>query len=129
MKAAADLKGPTINSIPIYDATIQPDREKKSRVPLHGDSVIHWMPIIFQRLIYREVGENPQGERRMLPKGLIFQRSWFCRSHDYFKRPGTGRIPQLCCQYEQNAEVRIILTADTWHQNLYWGCSTPCSRC
>lgn len=70
MAAAAELEPPAINSMPIFNEEIQPDREKEikgfrfmgQRYTLDAD--------IFQRLVYREVKENSRGERRMLPKGL-----------------------------------------------------------
>ena len=64
-----ETQPPQINSIPIFDEELQPDRESEikgfrfmgQRYTLDAD--------IFQRLIYREVKENKAGERR-LPQGL-----------------------------------------------------------
>jgi len=115
------IKGPAINSIPIFDATLQPDREAEiqgfrfmgQRYTVDAD--------IFQRLIYREVGENPAGERRMLPKGL-----------DIPATLGSGEASQILedlgeYQYDRYPEnmdkmqqYLAGLTEASWHQNLYW---------
>ncbi|MGE5398467.1 MAG: DUF3160 domain-containing protein [Chitinophagales bacterium] len=70
IREASRLEPPAINSVPVFDKNIQPDREKEikgfrfmgQRYTLDAD--------VFQRLVYREVDENSQGERRVLPKGL-----------------------------------------------------------
>lgn len=64
------LNPPAINSIPIYDANIQPDREKTVKGFRFMGQRFTPDASIFQRLIYREVGENSAGQRRMLPRGL-----------------------------------------------------------
>lgn len=115
------LKAPQINSIPIFDAEIQPDRNREilgyrfmgQRYTLDAD--------IFQRLIYRDVGENTQGERRMLPRGLDIPAA--------FGSPVASQILQDLGDYEyenyqrnmsrmQNYTAGLDLSA--WTQNLYW---------
>lgn len=64
------LNPPALNSIPIYDANIQPDREKTVKGFRFMGQRFTPDASIFQRLIYREVGENSAGQRRMLPRGL-----------------------------------------------------------
>ncbi|HWQ74487.1 MAG TPA: DUF3160 domain-containing protein [Syntrophomonas sp.] len=122
VKAAATLKGPSINSIPIYDANIQPDREKEikgfrfmgQRYTLDAD--------IFQRLVYREVGENPQGERRMLPKGLdIPAVMGSAEAQKILKDLGEEEYPNYSANMSKMQQYVSSLSADTWHQNLYWG--------
>lgn len=118
---AALLKGPAINSIPIFDPSLQPDREEEvkgfrfmgQRYTVDAD--------IFQRLIYREVGENPQGEKRMLPKSLDI--------------PAALGSPEAISILQQSGEFsysnypenmnrlqqHIASLADNeWRQNLYW---------
>lgn len=59
-----------INTMPIYDESIEPDRDAATvgcrimgqRYSLDAD--------VFQRLVYREVGEDGNGARRMLPQVL-----------------------------------------------------------
>ncbi|WP_084062084.1 DUF3160 domain-containing protein [Desulfofundulus thermosubterraneus] len=70
LEAARELPPPTINSMPIFDETIQPDREKEIKGFRFMGQRFTVDAAIFQRLVYREVKENSRGERRMLPRGL-----------------------------------------------------------
>ncbi len=121
-KAAADIKGPSINSIPIFDASIQPDREKEikgfrfmgQRYTVDAD--------IFQRLIYREVGENQQGERRLLPKGLdISAAMGSTESKNILKNMGEENYSNYSKNMSRMQQYISSLPDETWHQNLYWG--------
>ena len=67
---AAKLQPPQINSMPIFDETLQPDRQAEISGFRFMGQRFTLDASVFQRLIYREVGENSQGERRMLPKAL-----------------------------------------------------------
>ena len=69
-QAIAKLKPPAVNSIPIYDESIQPDREAAVKAFRFMGQRFTLDASIFQRLVYREVGENSRGERRMLPSAL-----------------------------------------------------------
>ena len=64
------LQPPAVNSIPVFDETIQPDREREIKGFRFMGQRYTLDAAVFQRLIYREVKENSQGERRTLPKGL-----------------------------------------------------------
>jgi len=64
------LDPPEINSLPIFDETVQPDRGSVIKGFRFMGQRFTLDASIFQHLIYREVGENSKGERRMLPKGL-----------------------------------------------------------
>ena len=70
MQAAGELEPPAINSVPIFDADLQPDREQEIKGFRFMGQRFTPDASIFQRLIYREVEENSQGERRMLPRAL-----------------------------------------------------------
>lgn len=120
-KAAAKIKGPSINSIPIFDASIQPDREKAvngfrfmgQRYTLDAD--------IFQRLIYREVGENQQGERRVLPKGLDIPAALgSVEAGVILKDMGETDYQNYSSNMAKMQKYISDLPADRWHQNLYW---------
>jgi hypothetical protein len=65
-----ELDPPAINSIPVFDESIQPDREHEIKGFRFMGQRFTLDAAIFQRLIYREVKENSQGQRRTLPKGL-----------------------------------------------------------
>jgi hypothetical protein len=66
-EAGSRIKGPAINSVPIFDATIQPDRERKSRVRFMDR--LHPGCGIFQAWSDREVGK-PAGRTPAAPNGL-----------------------------------------------------------
>lgn len=121
LQEARRIKAPAINSVPIFDARLQPDREKEisgfrfmgQRYTVDAD--------IFQRLVYREVGENPQGERRLLPKGLDIPAALGSKEalsllqdmgeYDYERYPDNMKKLN---QYLSGVNDRI------WQQNLYW---------
>ncbi|MEN6350614.1 MAG: DUF3160 domain-containing protein [Syntrophomonas sp.] len=122
IKAAAAVKGPAINSIPIYDASIQPDREREitgfrfmgQRYTIDAD--------IFQRLVYREVGENPQGKRRLLPKGLdIPSAMGSAEAGNILRSWGEEEYPNYAKNMTRMQEYISSLPTEYWHQNLYWG--------
>lgn len=121
LKAAKNIKSPAINSIPIFDKTIQADREKEikgfrfmgQRYTLDAD--------IFQRLIYRDVEENPQGERRMLPKGLDIPATLgSTEARNILKAMGEENYQNYTQNRDRMQRYISGLAADTWHQNLYW---------
>lgn len=118
---AQKLKPPQINSIPIFDENLQPDREAEikgfrfmgQRYTLDAD--------VFQRLIYREVKENKAGERRLLPRGLDIPAAMGSQEAvailkdlgdwDYAKYP------------ENMGEMQSYINSldkSSWTQNLYW---------
>lgn len=120
-KKISQLQPPAINSIPIFDAELQPDKEREikgfrfmgQRYTLDAD--------IFQRLVYREVLENPSGERRNLPSGLDIPAAMGSnealaildeRGHTAYE------------DYSRNMEKMRSYTKDLpvqqWTQNLYW---------
>jgi hypothetical protein len=70
LEGARKLAPPAINSMPIFDETIQPDREKEIKGFRFMGQRFSLDASIFQRLVYRDVKENAQGQRRMLPRGL-----------------------------------------------------------
>ncbi|MEN6327705.1 MAG: DUF3160 domain-containing protein, partial [Syntrophomonas sp.] len=122
MKAVAAVKGPSINSIPIYDANIQPDREREikgfrfmgQRYTIDAD--------VFQRLVYREVGENPQGERRMLPKGLDIPAAMgSAEAGNILRSWGEEKYPNYTKNMTRMRQYISSLPTESWHQNLYWG--------
>lgn len=120
MKAAAGIKGPAINSMPIFDATIQPDREKDikgfrfmgQRYTVDAD--------IFQRLIYREVGENQHGERRVLPKGLdIPATTGSAEAKNILKDMGEEKYQNYSRNMNKMQSYAVILTVTAWVKNIY----------
>ncbi len=111
-----------INSIPVFDEAIQPDREKVTvgmrlmgqRYTLDAD--------VFQRLVYREVKENAAGDKRMLPKALDIPAAMGSDTAlDILKKEGEFAYKN----YEENmtgmrkkiSEIKEKI----WQSNLYWG--------
>ncbi len=116
------LEGPNINSIPIFDEDIQPDRENDikgfrfmgQRYTLDGD--------IFQRLIYRDVKEDSKGNRRMLPKALDIPAA--IGSEEAYSILETQGDTNFANYKENMNKLRKYigdLDEKTWTQNLYWG--------
>lgn len=119
-KLAKKLAPPVINSIPIFDASIQPDRQEEilgfrfmgQRYTLDAE--------VFQHLIYREVTENPAGERRMLPSGLDVPAAMgSSTANTILKNEGAFAFQN----YRENMskmQKHITGLTDEWQQNLYW---------
>ncbi|NLK00007.1 MAG: DUF3160 domain-containing protein [Clostridia bacterium] len=70
MKETANLDPPAINSMPIFEEEIQPDREQEIKGFRFMGQRFTLDAAIFQRLVYRDVGKNSRGARRMLPRAL-----------------------------------------------------------
>lgn len=115
------LDPPAINSIPIYDATIQPDRKQEIKGFRFMGQRFTPDASIFQRLIYREVGENEMGERRMLPNGLDIPAAMGSQEA-YAILQEMGETNYL--KYPENMDMlrKDIASLDVgiWTQNLYW---------
>jgi Protein of unknown function (DUF3160). len=121
MAASQNLKAPAINSMPIFDETIQPDRENEikgfrfmgQRYTLDAD--------VFQRLIYREVKETPEGERRMLPKGLDIPAAMGSdEAYSILQEMGETRYVNYPENMNKMRSYISGLDKTTWTQNLYW---------
>ena len=64
------MPAPQINSMPIYDESIEPDRDEAITGYRFMGQRFTLDASIFQNLIYRSVKENSDGLRRMLPDAL-----------------------------------------------------------
>ncbi len=115
------LNPPAINSIPIYSAEIQPDREQSVKGFRFMGQRFTPDASIFQRLIYREVGENSTGQRRMLPRGLDIPAAIGSREA-YSILDETGETDYERYPENMNHLRKDIASLDTgiWTQNLYW---------
>lgn len=121
LEAAGELAPPAINSIPIFDETIQPDREREIKGFRFMGQRFSLDASIFQRLCYRDVKENPQGERRMLPKGLDIPAA-LGSEEAYAILECMGETDYE--MYPENmAKIREYvagLDEETWTRDLYW---------
>lgn len=122
IKAVNKLQPPLINSIPIFDETIQPDREREIKGFRFMGQRFTIDAFIFQRLVYREVKENSQNERRMLPKGLDIPAALGSReAYDILKAMGETDYRDYSRNMALLQEGLTYLDQGIWTQNLYWG--------
>ncbi|HAG07575.1 MAG TPA: hypothetical protein DCL13_05305 [Peptococcaceae bacterium] len=120
--AAGELAPPAINSIPIFDAASQPDREKEIKGFRFMGQRFTLDAAIFQRLVYREVGENSKGERRMLPKGLDIPAAMGSKeAYAILEAAGDTDYKHYPEKMEKLRSYISGLDPQTWKQNLYWG--------
>ncbi len=123
------LEPPQINSMPIFNAAIQPDREKEIKGFRFMGQRFTIDAAIFQRLVAREVG--PKGEPcanapfangRMLPKGLDIPSAMGSKEAlNILKNQGEA---QYACYPENMSKMQSYiagLQTESWTQNLYWG--------
>jgi len=121
LEAAGELEPPAINSMPIFDETIQPDREKEIKGFRFMGQRFTLDASVFQRLIYREVKENSRNEMRMLPRGMDIPAA-MGSTEAYNILQAAGETDYR--NYPENmAKMKAYITGlskETWNQNLYW---------
>lgn len=119
--AVEKLEPPDINSMPIFDETIQPDRAKEIKGFRFMGQRFTLDASVFQRLVYREVGENNKGERRMLPKGLDIPAAMGSKEAyailEEMGETGYEKYPENMKKMQGHIAG---LGGGTWTQNLYW---------
>ncbi|WP_192807791.1 DUF3160 domain-containing protein [Desulfosporosinus sp. OT] len=117
----AKLESPAINSMPIFDKTLQPDRDKEIKGFRFMGQRFTVDAAVFQNLVYREVEENNKGQRRMLPKGLDIPASMGSQEAyailDVLGETGYEKYPENMKKIQSH-----FATSDSaaWTQNLYW---------
>jgi hypothetical protein len=122
MAATSKLEPPAINSIPIFDEDIQPDREREIKGFRFMGQRFTLDASVFQRLVYREVKENSQGERRMLPKALDIPAA--IGSGEAYAILEAERETDYAGYPEKMGKLQEYIAGldeETWTQNLYWG--------
>jgi len=135
VESAKKLEAPQINSIPIFEASLQPDREEEIKGFRFMGQRFTIDASIFQRLLYREVGDktkscldyDPQqasclAGARCLPKGLDIPAAMGSEAAlDILEEEGES---QYACYSENMNRLKNYLASlgtDIWTQNLYWG--------
>lgn len=121
LEATDKLAPPAINSIPIFDETIQPNREQEIKGFRFMGQRFSIDAAIFQRLCYRDVKENSQGQRRMLPKGLDIPAA--LGSDEAYTILDSMSETDYKLYPENMAKVREYVTGldeKTWTRDLYW---------
>ncbi len=115
------LEPPAVNSIPIFDETIQPDREQEIKGFRFMGQRFTIDAAIFQRLVYREVKENSRNERRMLPKGLdIAAAMGSAEAYSILDELGEADYELYRENMAKLQKHLTDLSQETWTQNLYW---------
>ena len=133
IKEAKKLPSPSINSMPIFDARFQPDREKEIKGFRFMGQRFTIDASVFQRLVYREVGDkehtceddpetwNPDESRRF-PKGLDIPASF--DSDEAYSIIDGYKDTDYACYKENMSKMKDHISGlgtDIWTQNLYWG--------
>ncbi len=115
--AARELEAPQINSVPVFNASIQPDREREIKGFRFMGQRFTVDAAIFQRLIDRET------RGRMLPKGLDIPAALGSETAlDILKQMGEAeRYPTYLDNMGKLRDYTGSLETKTWTQNLYWG--------
>lgn len=129
------LELPQINSMPIIEASIQDDREKEIKGFRFMGQRSTIDASIFQRLVYREVGDKTKSCQafkpeetgclsgaRCLPKGLDIPATMGSNEAKNILN-GMGET-QYACYSENMSQMNTYvsgLSTDVWTQNLYWG--------
>lgn len=116
-----ELEPPAINSMPIFDENVQPDREKEIKGFRFMGQRFTLDASIFQRLIYREVGENEKGEQRMLPKGLDIPAAMGSQeAYSILEEMGETGYDKYPENMKKMQDYVSKLGIPTRTQNLYW---------
>ena len=121
LEEADKLDSPSINSIPIFDESLQPDRETEIKGFRFMGQRYTLDANVFQRLIYRDVGENPAGERRLLPRGLDIPAAMGSLEAAYIlKDLGDYQYKDYPQNISKLQSYIRALDKNIWTQNLYW---------
>ncbi len=116
------LAPPEINSMPIFDPTIAPDREEEIKWFRFLGQRFTIDAAIFQRLIFREVKANDKQEKRMLPKWLDIPAALGSQEAlAILEKAGDTKYENYPENMEKLQKHLSGLPWATWTQNLYWG--------
>lgn len=129
------LEPPQINSMPIFDASIQEDRENEIKGFRFMGQRFTIDAAIFQRLIYREVGDttqtcanfkpnetNCQAGARCLPSGLDIPAAMgSAEAKQILAAAGETKYACYNENLEKMSQYLTGLDQTIWTQNLYWG--------
>jgi hypothetical protein len=118
---AAALESPQINSMPIMDPSIQPDRDKEIKGFRYMGQRFTIDASIMQKLVYRDTDKNSKGEIRYLPKGLDVPAAMGSEEAlNILKEMGETDYKKYPENMQKLREHLKTLSIGTWTQNLYW---------
>jgi hypothetical protein len=110
------LEPPQLNSMPIFNAAIQPDREKEIKGFRFMGQRFTIDASVFQRLIDREV------PGRMLPKGLDIPAAFgSSEALNLLTQAGETKYKNYSENMTKMRSYISGLPTENWTQNLYWG--------
>jgi hypothetical protein len=113
--ATKTLEPPQINSIPIFDAEIQPDREREIKGFRFMGQRFTIDASIFQRLIDREI------LGRMLPKSLDIPSAMGSKEAlNILTQMGETKYDKYSENMSKMQTYLTELPTENWTQNLYW---------
>lgn len=135
VKETERLEPPQINSMPIFQASIQSDREKEIKGFRFMGQRFTIDAAIFQRLIYREVGDKSKSCVEFKPEetGCLSGARCLPRGLDIPGAMGSNEAKNIlsemgedkyACYPENMSKMSKYLSEldlKTWTQNLYWG--------
>ena len=114
--ATKDLAPPQINSMPIFNTEMQPDREKEIKGFRFMGQRFTIDASIFQRLVDRET------PGRMLPKALDIPAALGSNEAlTILTQQGETKYPGYTSNMSKLNTYLTELPTTTWTQNLYWG--------
>ncbi len=121
-KKVKELPSPKINSMPIFDESVNPDRDSEIKGLRFMGQRYTIDASVFQNLIYRSVKENPGGKRRMLPKGLDITAAMGSKeSYSILEDIGETEYKKYPENMNKSKQYISSLGDNIWTQNLYWG--------
>jgi hypothetical protein len=116
------LESPQINSIPIFDPALQPDRDKEIKGFRYMGQRFTIDASIMQKLVYRDVLKNSDGILRYLPKGLdVVAAMGSEEAYNILKDMGETdykNYPENMQKLRDHIQKEIPQTV--WTSNLYW---------
>ena len=123
------LEPPALNSMPIFQSSIQPDREKEIKGFRFMGQRFTIDASVFQRLVCREVGNKHDtmdcggavSDSRMLPMGLDITAAFgSAEALNILKEKGQTEYFKYSENMEKMRSYIKSLTKPIWTQNLYW---------
>ena len=116
VNATKTLEPPQINSMPIFNSAIQPDREKEIKGFRFMGQRFTIDASIFQRLVDRETPS------RMLPKGLDIPSALGSKEAlNILTQMGETEYNKYSENMSKMQTYLAGLPVENWTQNLYWG--------
>jgi len=116
VEATKKLEPPQLNSIPIFNSQIQPDREKEIKGFRFMGQRFTIDASIFQRLVDRET------PKRMLPKGLDIPSALGSKEAlNILTQMGETNYEKYSENMAKMQSYIASLPVEDWTQNLYWG--------